>query len=155
MAEGRERSVLRGVAVFLAMATGAYAAALLVATHYPRPQVVIQRIIEQPVINRVVTEPPSDKTLHLWAYTPLAVLAGTTAAVCGRRSGRAVVGLAAGLALFAAADEATQPLPWFRRTADLGDWAYDCLGIAIGLSLVASLVVLGRSLRRGAADGLQ
>lgn len=131
----------------LALITATYASALVVATHYPRPQVVIRSIIERPVIRQVITKPPSDKTLHLWAYAALAALAGMTAAASGWWSGRTCVGVAAGTALFAALDEATQPLPWFRRTADLLDWGYDCLGIALGLAVVALALGLARRLR--------
>ena len=38
------------------------------------------------------------------------------------------------LALFAAADEITQPL--FGRFADIHDWAYDELGLVAGIGLV-------------------
>jgi VanZ family protein len=157
-----ERAFRRGIPLCLALITATYASALVVATHYPRPQVVIRSIIERPVIRQVITKPPSDKTLHLWAYAPLAALAGMTAAASGWWSGRACVGVAAGTALFAALDEATQPLPWFRRTADLLDWGYDCLGIAIGLAAVALALGLARRLRPRApaargpeSDGLQ
>lgn len=148
-----ERTLRRRVPLLLAVTTATYASALLVATHYPRPQVVIRSIIERPVIRQVITKPPSDKTLHLWAYAPLAALAGMTAAASGRSSGRALAGVAVGTALFAAFDEATQPLPWFRRTADLLDWGYDCLGIALGLGIVALALGLARRLRRRGRTG--
>lgn len=131
----------------LGVITATYASALVVATHYPRPQVVIQRIIERPVIRQVITKPPSDKTLHLWAYAPLAALAGMTVVASGWWSGRACIAVAAGTALFAALDEATQPLPWFGRTADLLDWGYDCLGILLGLAVVALALGLARRVR--------
>lgn len=105
-----------------ALATAGYVAVLLFATHYPRPQELLGSSL------------PSDKTLHFIAYGILGLLAGATLALAGRWSLRAALWTAAALALFAAFDEATQPLPWFGRTADPLDWAYDCLGIAAGLT---------------------
>ena len=136
-------------AACLAVATATYASILLVATHYPRPQVVIDRIMEQPAVRNVVRAPPSDTTMHLWAYAPLAMLAGATAVAGGWRSARSLVGLAAALALFAMLDQATQPLPWFRRTADIRDWISDCLGIAIGLAVVTWAANRRRALPQG------
>jgi VanZ family protein len=119
------------------LATAGYVGVLLFATHYPRPQEFLGN------------NPPSDKTLHFIAYGLLGLLAGTTLALAGRWSLRNALWLAAGLALFAAFDEATQPLPWFRRAADPLDWVFDCLGIAIGLAVVAVAVrVLGRMTAR-------
>lgn len=108
-----------------ALATAGYVGVLLFATHYPRPQELLG------------SSPPSDKTLHFIAYGILGLLAGATLALAGRRSLRAALWTAAALALFAAFDEATQPLPWFGRTADPLDWVYDCLGIAAGIAVVA------------------
>jgi VanZ family protein len=50
-----------------------------------------------------------------------------------------VAGLAVGLVLFAAVDEATQP--FFSRFADWLDWVGDCAGIALGIGAVAVVVV--------------
>lgn len=111
-------------------ATLAYTLVLVYATHHPRPHELVG------------DSPPSDKTLHLWAYTVLGLLAGATLALSGGWRHRRVAWLAAGLALFAALDEATQPLPWFGRFADPVDWLYDCLGIAVGLALVGLLVAI-------------
>jgi VanZ family protein len=105
--------------------TCGYVAALLFATHYPKPQEFLG------------PNPPSDKTLHLVAYGLLGLFAGMTLLLSGRWSRRTVILAALGLAVFAALDEATQPLPWFHRTADPLDWVFDCLGISIGLSIVA------------------
>jgi VanZ family protein len=103
-------------------ATGAYAAVLVVATHYPSPEQILG------------DSPPPDKLLHLVAY---AILGGLAAAASIRTPltwTRAAV-LAAGLVVFAMLDEVTQPL--FRRHADVADLAFDCVGIAIGIALVA------------------
>ena len=103
-------------------ATGAYAALLVVATHYPSPERVLG------------DSPPPDKFLHFVAY---GILGGLAAAASMRTplSWKRAAVLAAGLAIFAACDEATQP--FFRRHADLADLAFDCVGIAIGIGLVA------------------
>jgi VanZ family protein len=119
---------LRWPARLATLATAGYVGVLLFATHYPRPQEFLG------------SNPPSDKTLHFIAYGLLGLLAGTTLALAGRWSLRNALWLAAALTLFAAFDEATQPLPWFRRAADPLDWVFDCLGIAIGLAVVAVAV---------------
>ena len=46
------------------------------------------------------------------------------------------------LALFAAADEITQPL--FGRFADILDWAYDELGLVAGIGAVTAAALLIR-----------
>jgi VanZ family protein len=107
------------------IATGGYVGVLLFATHYPKPQEFLGG------------NPPSDKTLHLVAYGLLGLFVGTTLLLAGRWSRRTMLLAAVSLILFAALDEATQPLPWFRRAADPLDWVFDCLGIAIGLAAVA------------------
>jgi len=119
---------LRWPARLAALATAGYVGVLLFATHYPRPQEFLG------------SHPPSDKALHFIAYGFLGLLAGTTLALAGRWSLRNALWLAVALALFAAFDEATQPLPWFRRAADPLDWVFDCLGIAVGLAVVAVAV---------------
>ena len=113
--------------------TTAYVGTLLFATHYPQPQDLLG------------SGAPPDKALHLTAYAVLGLLVGATLALGGRWSSRTGMQAAAGLALFAVLDEATQPLPWFRRAADPRDWLFDCLGIAVGLAIVAVAVwALGR-----------
>lgn len=117
-----------GLATRLAAATTlVYVGVLLYATHHPKPQELIG------------ASAPSDKTLHLWAYALLALLAGGTLTLAGRWRPRWILGLAVGLAVFAALDEATQPLPWFGRFADPIDWLYDVLGIVAGLTAVGLL----------------
>jgi VanZ family protein len=117
-----------------AAATLAYVGVLLYATHHPRPQDLLDVLVGEST--------PSDKALHLWAYAVLGLLAGGTLALAGGWRPRRILGLAAGLAVFAAFDEATQPLPWFGRFADPVDWIYDVLGIVAGLTLVGLLVAI-------------
>jgi hypothetical protein len=64
----------------------------------------------------------------------------------GRWTPRQVAGLAAGLAAFAAVDEITQPL--FSRALERLDWVYDCLGIALGLAVVATMCAVVRGCYR-------
>jgi VanZ family protein len=113
-----------------ALATACYVGVLLFATHYPRPQELLG------------SSPPSDKTLHFIAYGILGLLVGVTLPLAGRQSLRTALWTAAALALFAAFDEATQPLPWFGRAADPLDWVYDCLGIVAGLTASITVVAM-------------
>lgn len=124
---------------FLAAATAGYATLLVWATHYPKPQ------------NLLGPKPPSDKLLHISAYTLLGGLVAATLLGAGRRSLRTARTAAAGLAAFAAIDEATQPLPWFRRMADPIDWFFDAAGIVIGMTVVWALAATVRAVR-GPAD---
>ncbi len=107
----------------LGLLTVAYTIVLVVATHYPKPEDLLG------------PDPPSDKTLHFIAYGLLGLLAAATLAAAGRWSLRTVGVLAAGLAVFAALDEATQPA--FGRAADVWDWAYDLIGLIAGIIVVA------------------
>jgi len=108
----------------LAALTAAYVAVLLFATHYPKPEELLG------------PNPPSDKTLHFLAYGLLGLLAAATLAAAGRWSRASVASLAVGLAIFAGLDELTQPA--FGRTAELLDWGYDLIGLAVGITLVAA-----------------
>lgn len=117
----------------LAAITTGYAGVLVWATHYPKPQ------------DFLGANPPSDKLLHVSAYAVLGALVALTLAAAGRLSLRGGLAAAAGLAAFAVLDEATQPLPWFRRTADPLDWVFDVAGIGLGLIAVAAAA---RGLRR-------
>ena len=118
------------LARLLAVCTAAYAVVLVLATHYPQPEHFLGK------------NPPSDKTLHFIAYGTLAVLAAATSATAGRWTPRQVAGLAA----FAAVDEITQPL--FSRALERLDWVYDCLGIALGLAVVATMCAVVRGCYR-------
>ena len=122
------------IARIAAAATAAYTAVLVFATHYPKPQELLG------------PNAPSDKTLHVMAYTVLAGLVGLTLVAAGRWTGAAIVRATVGLAIFGALDEITQPLPWFRRAADPLDWVFDVGGIALGLTAVALAVAIWRSM---------
>lgn len=106
-------------------ATLAYAAVLVWATHHPKPQDILGPKV------------PPDKLLHVTAYAVLAALAAGTLAATGRWTPAAIARLGAGLAVFGAIDEITQPLPWFRRAADPLDWVFDVAGIAAGIAVAA------------------
>ena len=109
---------------FVVAATAAYAAVLVFATHYPKP--------EELVGGRL----PSDKLLHFVAYGLLGFLAALVLRSRGRLVGRVTPLLAAGLALWCVIDEATQPL--FGRHADPLDWVYDVMGLAVGIGAVVA-----------------
>jgi len=128
-------SRLRGrIARGLAALTAAYTLVLVWATHYPQPERFLG------------ANPPSDKALHFLAYGVFAVLAAGTTALARRWTAVRAAGLGAALAAFAMVDEITQPL--FARAAEPLDWIFDCLGIAIGLGVVA-VAVAGVRMARG------
>ena len=125
---------IRGwLARLLAALTAAYTLILVLATHYPRPEQFLG------------ANPPSDKALHFMAYGVLALLAGGTLALARRWSAVRAAGLGGILAAFAAIDEVTQPL--FARDAETLDWVFDCVGIGIGLAVVAATVAAVRMVR--------
>ncbi len=103
----------------LSLATAAYAAVLVFTTHYPTPEQLIGRPL------------PPDKLMHFVAYGVFGLLATTTLRAADRWHPRAIMLLLIALVLAAAGDEVTQPL--FSRHADILDWIYDCIGIAIGM----------------------
>jgi VanZ family protein len=119
----------------LAGLTAAYTGLLVFATHYPNPEQFLG------------PNPPSDKTLHFLAYGALGLLAAALLAVSGRWSPRRVAVLAVGLAIFAAIDEATQPL--FGRSAEPLDWVYDLIGLAAGIGVIVALNAMLRSSGEG------
>ena len=107
-----------------------YACVLVSATHHPKPAELVG------------PGAPGDKTLHLIAYT---LLGGAVAAAVASRGGwnwRSAAAVFVALALFAAADEITQPL--FGRFADILDWAYDELGLVAGIGAVTAAALLIR-----------
>lgn len=122
------------LARLLALATTAYVCVLVYATHHPRPQALIG---EGPGT-------PSDKALHLWAYSVLGLLSAATLAAWRPWTIRAAGALTAGLFAFGAADEITQPL--FGRYADFRDWIADCGGSVAGVLAIAALVAVARRL---------
>ena len=108
----------------------AYACVLVYATHHPKPAELVG------------PDALGDKTLHLIAYT---LLGGAVAAAVASRGGwnwRSAATVFVALALFAAADEITQPL--FGRFADILDWAYDELGLVAGIGAVTVAALLLR-----------
>lgn len=112
-----------GVLTWIAVA---YTAVLLYATHHPRPEELVGK------------DAPSDKTLHFLAYGVLGwVVAGAVAARGGWRA-RTAMHVFAVLALFAAADEVTQPI--FGRFADAVDWAFDEVGLVAGIGITSAIV---------------
>ncbi|NBV45652.1 MAG: hypothetical protein EBR86_08450 [Planctomycetia bacterium] len=115
-------SVPRRRTAFIDALAGLYAAVLVSATHYPRPQDLLG------------ANPPSDKLLHFLAYAILGSLAAAAAAARGGWNGPRITLLAVALALFAAADEITQP--FFGRAVELSDWLADLAGLAIGIGAV-------------------
>jgi VanZ family protein len=123
------------IARIAATTTAVYAAVLVFATHYPKPQELLG------------PNAPSDKMLHVMAYAVLAGLVGLTLVAAGRWTRPAITRAAGCMAVFGALDELTQPLPWFRRAADPLDWAFDLGGIALGLAAVAVAVAIWRRVR--------
>lgn len=109
-------------------ATAAYAALVVFATHYPKPQELVGGGL------------PSDKLLHFVAYGLLGFLAALVLRSRGRLVGRVTPLLAAGLAVWCVIDEATQPL--FGRHADPLDWMYDVIGLAVGIGTVLAVSML-------------
>ena len=118
---------LRPLAKPLAVCTAIYTVVLVLATHYPNPQ----ELLEHSPIR-------SDKTLHFIAYGIQGLLVALTLFATGTRGFRTFAGAIVALAAFAAVDEATQPM--FGRYADVSDWAYDCIGLAGGFGLAATVV---------------
>jgi VanZ family protein len=102
--------LLAGVALF---------AAALAATHLPPEDVPNFRA--------------GDKTLHVIGYFVLAAFSWGVLWAYGAPTLRRLLALAAFLPVWAAADELTQP--FFRRTADLDDWAADMIGCAAAIAL--------------------
>ncbi len=109
-----------------------YTFVLVIGTHLPK-------------IGGIVRTPGVDKLLHFGAYFVQATLAAAAVAATGRLGRRNAVILIAALAVFGGLDELTQP--WFSRSAEWADWAADCLGIVLGVSLVMLLI---RRLNRSA-----
>jgi VanZ family protein len=105
------------------LALAAYWLALLVATHLPR---------EFPVL------PPdrTDKLVHVAAFAVLGwLVAETWQRSAGRLNAAHLRAAWLAIALYAPADELTQPL--FGRAASLADWLADAAGAALGLWLFA------------------
>lgn len=95
----------------------AYWVFLFCVTHFPKLQ------LDAP--------PGSDKVVHIGAYAVLAFLVWQFSATFGPLSRSFAPRAAAGLLVYAAFDELTQPL--VGRGADLWDWLADGLGILLVL----------------------
>lgn len=122
----------------LAVATGAYTAILLFATHHPKPGDLVGDLVHR------------DKMLHITAYGLLGLLVAATIATAGRFSPRAVAFAVVSLLAFAAIDEVTQPL--FGRSTEMLDWACDSAGIAAGFAAVAAAWAAARRWRASPAQ---
>jgi VanZ family protein len=112
-----------------------YWLALVAGTHMPHPPRVIHEF------------DGVDKLLHAMAYMGLAFMTAGTIRLWRRLSLGQLLGIAVLLALFAVADEWTQPL--FSRDCDVFDWLADLAGIASGLTLLTGLAALLRRVPEG------
>ncbi len=109
-----------------------YGLLLVVATHAPSANV-------QFLVKAVDYGPLApDKLLHMASYAVLGLLALLAYGSRWRRPATGVIALFFMLAAWGILDEATQP--FFGRAADVIDWAYDVVGVVLGLAagLVAS-----------------
>ncbi len=131
-ATGRPARV-RWLSALLGAGLVLYTGVLIVATHLPS-------------VGGMIRYPGADKVLHVLAYTVLGTLAAAVIGSTRELSLRNLTTLLVVLALFAAADELTQP--WFSRQAELGDWIADCVGVGLGIGGVA----LGASRRQHHAN---
>lgn len=112
-----------------------YGLLLVVATHSPSAKV--QFLVK--AVDYGLLAP--DKLLHMASYTVLGLLAMLAYGSRWRRPANGVIAvfsLFIMLATWGILDEATQP--FFGRAADVIDWAYDVVGVVLGLAagLVAS-----------------
>ena len=123
----------------LDLLAAAYTCLLVYATHHPRPGELIG------------PKAPGDKTLHVVAYTLLGGVVAAAVASRGRWTWRSAAALLVALALFAAVDEITQPL--FGRFADILDWAFDELGLVVGIGAVTVATLLRRQSLTRRSDG--
>jgi VanZ family protein len=109
-----------------------YIVVMVAATHVP---------IERTVFPDTVF-PWADKLAHVGIYCGLSFLLGLVVALRNAHRGLSAslssaqyAWIAAGVAIYAAADEFTQP--WTGRDRDLLDWIADVLGLGLGLVLFA------------------
>ena len=117
----------------------AYAVLLVWATHHPKP------------VDFLGPGGPSDKTLHFLAYGLLGLCVAATLVAAGRCDRRSLTFVLLGLVVFAALDEVTQPA--FGRNAELLDWVYDIVGLAVGIEEGVELNLLGLSVGIDPKDG--
>lgn len=94
---------------------------------------------------------PSDKVLHILAFTAL----GTLASLAFAR--RSALSLLAGLAVFGAVIEMVQAIPALHRDAELADWIADALAaaLAIGVTRFALLPLAERYWATGTSTSLR
>lgn len=123
-----QRPFPRWVQRLVVAATAGYAALLVFATHYPKPEELTGGKL------------PPDKLLHFGAYGLLGLLAALVLRSRGRLVGRFAPLLGMGLAAWCVIDEASQP--YFGRHADPLDWVYDVLGLAVGIGVVVAGTML-------------
>jgi VanZ family protein len=124
--------------------TAGYWLLMVVAFHMPIPRKAGER---------VVLPPNSDKTIHLVIYCGFGFLLSGTLELYCRRSGRRLsmpaqaALLAAASTLYGFVDERTQP--WTGRNYDLGDFAADAVGAAVGIAIYQLLRAIGLFRRLG------
>ena len=82
----------------------------------------------------------SDKTLHVVGYAAITGLLWLHLAARGGRRLRRIAVTIVALIIYAAVDESTQPL--VNRSASVGDWYADCLGIILAIALCEALAWL-------------
>ncbi len=92
---------------------------------------------------------PSDKTMHLVAYTGLAFLWLVAAAAFGRVSWLMYIVVMIGAGAYGAVDEISQSL--VGRDTDIADWRFDMLGAALG-SIVFAAVYAAWNLWQGPGE---
>lgn len=122
-----------------------YGLLLVVATHAPSANVkfLVKAVDYGPLA--------PDKMLHMGSYGVLGLLAVLAYGSRWRRPASGVIVVSALFVMLAAwgiLDEATQP--FFGRAADVIDWAFDVVGVVLGL---AAGLVASRWLDRPAESG--
>jgi VanZ family protein len=103
---------------YLLFALLLYWAAMFVATHIPGDKMPEQQVA-------------SDKLLHFIAYAALAWLAAMSLRALGRWGWKSAIALVIVAAMYGAVDEWLQP--YFNRSAEVGDWVADMVGVGFGL----------------------
>jgi len=114
--------------------TVTYALILELTTHWPYDPAGYVRFMLR------TERPPSDKTLHLVAYSMLSALLWWCVRLRGTPARRTTAIVLVVVAAWAAIDEVTQPLCY--RAAEPLDWVYDVIGGAIGCMVA---LILDRS----------
>lgn len=123
--KSRHRRTLRNTLIMIWVAA-------FTATHIPASHIPVGHL--------------SDATLHLLGYAGLAALFWATLLAYGHRAFRRSYIAALVLILYAALDEATQPL--VGRSGSIRDWCFDCLGVGASLATCEITGALQRLARR-------